>query len=264
PYEKVNVEEPIIIRDDYEQHLSTETAQYGVNWIINFAKLKDVKTLFPKETYDGYEPKDDLFEVWKLVTKSEKNAKFSQLFYEVRHKEYDKTYNDYKLHFVKDVADQVFATLISSAISGAIMALSLGIGTPIAHAAYFIAYSAISKFQMDIKAKEAEALKRSSTFYPEGADRGEPASLNQKHHTDEFWGDSMPTALSGHPGAYYATVMGGEVGDQYTAQAIVSPPNDARCWDWGNLEGELDYLWHNFINFGVEIWDEDNSEKVLW
>jgi hypothetical protein len=103
---------------------------------------------------------------------------------------------------------------------------------------------------MDMKAKEAEALRRSSTFYPEGVDRSEPTSLNQKYHTDEFWGDSMPAALSGHPGAYYATVMGGEVGAQYTAQAIVSPPNDARFWDSDNSRGVLDYLGHNVATFG--------------
>ena len=250
PYEKVDVSEPIINRDDYEQHISTETTQYGDNWVYNFAKLKNVETLFPKETYDGYEPKDDLFEVWKLVKKSDKNSKFSQLFYEVRHKEYDKTWSDYSEYFWRDVGDQVFATLVASSISFAIIASSIGLATPLAHIAYFVAYSAISKFQMDMKAKEAEALQRSSTFYPEGADRDEPTSLNQKYHTDEFWGDSMPAALSGHPGAYYTTVMGGEVGAQYTAQAIVSPPNDARFWNQGNFLGMLDYLGHNVGTFG--------------
>ena len=209
-----------------------------------------METLFPKDTYDGYEPKDYLFEVWKLVKESDKNSKYSQLFYEVRHKEYDKTWNDYSEHFWRDVGDQVFATLIASAVSFAIIASSIGLATPLAHVAYFGVYSVISRFQMDMKAKEAEAAQRSSTFYPEGADRSEPYSLNQKYHTDDFWGDSMPTALSGHPGAYYTTVMGGEGGAQYTAQAIVSPPNDARFWDMGNFPGVLDYLGHNVATFG--------------
>jgi len=248
PYEKITIDEPVINRDDYKQHISTETAQYG-NWVYDFARLEErVETLFPKEIYDGYEPKDDLFEIWKLVKKSDQNYKFSQLFYEVRHKEYDKTSNDYYKNFERDIGEQVFATLVASGVSMAITAISLGTATLLAHAAYIVIYATIRKFQMDMKAREAEAMERSTSFLPEGIDRNEPTSLNQKITKDEFWGDSMPAALSGHPGAYYTTVMGGEVGTQYTAQAIVSPPNDARFWNKEN--GMLGYLENNLFTLG--------------
>lgn len=244
---EITIDEPVINRDDYKQHVSTETAQYG-NWVYDFARLEGVETLFPREIYDGYEPKDDLFEIWKLVKESDQNNRFSQLFYEVRHKEYDKTSNDYYKNFERDIGEQVFSTLVASGVSMAIMAASLGTATLLAHAAYIVIYATISKFQMDMKAREAEAMARSSSFLPEGIDRNEPTSLNQKITKDEFWGDSMPAALSGHPGAYYTTVMGGEVGAQYTAQAIVSPPNDARFWN--KEDGMIGYLENNLFTLG--------------
>jgi len=37
--------------------------------------------------------------------------------------------------------------------------------------------------------------------------------------------DNMFAALIGHPGGYYSTVSGGELGDTYTAEVLVSPPN---------------------------------------
>ncbi|GAI03692.1 unnamed protein product, partial [marine sediment metagenome] len=79
---------------------------------------------------------------------------------------------------------------------------------------------------------EAQSKERSVTFLPEGGQM-EPTRLNDKTFTDNvlLLGDSMPAALMGHPGAYYTTIRGGEVGDMYTAEAVVSPPNFLRCFN---------------------------------
>jgi len=87
------------------------------------------------------------------------------------------------------------------------------------------------------------------TFYPESAEHDAPTELSEKPSWDGFWGDSMPTALAGHPGAYFTTIYGGTPGNEYSAQAIVAPPNAIRQWELGNFEGILDFIGANFIPF---------------
>ncbi|TXT61389.1 MAG: hypothetical protein BAJALOKI2v1_30007 [Promethearchaeota archaeon] len=67
--------------------------------------------------------------------------------------------------------------------------------------------------------------------------RREPISLNERFVFDAILGDSMAAALFGHPGAYYTTVRGGELGNLYTAEAIVYPPSKARWFTDSNFFG---------------------------
>ncbi len=117
--------------------------------------------------------------------------------------------------------------------------------TPLAHIAYAVVYSLMSKFAMDRKTHEAKSRERAFIFLPKGG-KMEPTSISEKYWTDAILGDSMPAALMGHPGAYYTTVRGGEVGIVYTAQAILSPPNANRIFDGldrlGDLEGTWEFL----------------------
>ncbi|MEJ2252376.1 MAG: hypothetical protein P8Y97_22285, partial [Candidatus Lokiarchaeota archaeon] len=50
----------------------------------------------------------------------------------------------------------------------------------------------------------------------------------------DFWAESMVSAIAGHPGAYYTTATGGDLGHQYTADIMVSPPNYNRMLGLGN------------------------------
>ena len=91
---------------------------------------------------------------------------------------------------------------------------------------------------------QAQSRARAFNYLPEGG-REEPTSINERCLSDRILGDSMPAALIGHPGAYYTTIRGGEVGNEYTAQAVVSPPNINRAFTTfgiGNLAGAIGYL----------------------
>ena len=58
----------------------------------------------------------------------------------------------------------------------------------------------------------------------------------------------MAAALIGHPGGYYTTVSGGEPGNMYTGEVLVTPPNYARMT--GAFGGFLDLLWENLFTMG--------------
>ncbi len=63
------------------------------------------------------------------------------------------------------------------------------------------------------------------TYYPSDGDFSEPTSLSQKTASDRLFDDSLAAYNQGHPGAYYTTVMGGEPGNMFTGEIMVSPPN---------------------------------------
>ena len=249
PYTKVDVSKEVILNDNfYTIFTGRENERHG-NWVYNFNNLKSNKLIFPPNTYDGYELKDSLFEVYKLAEVSKQESKYPLLFYEARHEAYDKAWLQYGTQFWKDVGDQVFSTLVAGSVSIAIIAAGWGFSTPLAHIAYFVIYSLLSKFQMDMKAHEADAYQKSQTFYPEGAKHDAPTDLSQKPYWDGFWGDSMPTALAGHPGAYFTTIYGGTPGNEYSAQAIAAPPNAMRQWELGNFGGVMAFIGANFNPF---------------
>ncbi|MHA1499697.1 MAG: hypothetical protein ACTSRT_19375 [Promethearchaeota archaeon] len=43
-----------------------ENEKHG-NWVRNFNNLKSNQLIFPSDTFDGYELKDSIFEIYKLV-----------------------------------------------------------------------------------------------------------------------------------------------------------------------------------------------------
>jgi len=78
---------------------------------------------------------------------------------------------------------------------------------------------------MDVKYYQMEAVQKADVYYPEDKVGKAPKSLNEKTFWDDFMGESLPSALTGHTGAYYTTVRGQSSGNDYTAHVIVSPPN---------------------------------------
>ncbi|GAI81569.1 unnamed protein product, partial [marine sediment metagenome] len=93
PYSKTETGSPIESLNEFKEVLSHEFHQTEGN-VFAFAKLGGCDRLFPPEERDGYELKDNVFEIRKLITKSVQNAKFSELFYETRHKEFNKVWED--------------------------------------------------------------------------------------------------------------------------------------------------------------------------
>jgi len=230
---------------------------FGTDWIYNFNNLENNELLEKKDDiWDEYKPKDQIFEIYKLVDMSENNPKFSELFYEIRHKTYAKAWEEYKLQLTGDIIEQVFmsvtASLLSAAVEAAITAVTVGTGWSAAKAAatltYVAVYTLMTKFSIDRKLHEAESKERSKTFYPASDVKVEPEYLNEKCIYDRVLQDTMAAALLGHPGGFYQTVSGDEPGNSYTGHLVVSPPNLARVLS--SFGGFLDLLWENFWNAG--------------
>ncbi|MFW9874256.1 MAG: hypothetical protein ACFFG0_14215, partial [Candidatus Thorarchaeota archaeon] len=254
PYEKIEKREHTI--SDFD-NIARESTMFGSDWVYNFNKLRNCDLLWEEESiWDEYKPKDQIFEIHKLVEKSSKNKEFSELFYEVRHKTYSDAWKQYRSQLVGDIAQQVFmtttATTLSLTVESIITAVTLGIGYAAAKAVatltYVTVYTLMTKFFIDIELHEAESRIRSETFYPVSREIQKPISLNEKMIYDRALGDSMAAALIGHPGGYYTTVSGGEPGNQYTAQLLVSPPNPLRSK--ASFAGLLDVIWENLWDMG--------------
>jgi hypothetical protein len=256
PYERLYDRELVV--SNFETS-TQESVMFGSDWIYNFRHLKDEELL--KETVSKLEecnlkPKDQIFEIYKLVQMSEQNSEFSELFYEIRHKTYSTAWEQYKEQLIGDIAEQVFmsvtASLLSATVEAILTGATFGFGYPAAKAAsvltYMGVYTLMTKFYVDIDLAKAEAEKRSQTFYSVSSDNREPSSLNERNLLDRVLGDSMAAALIGHPGGYYAEVSGGEPGNMYTGQLLVSPPNLLRMWY--SFDGFLDLLWENFWSMG--------------
>ncbi len=254
PYERLN--KKMRVTTNFNE-LAREKAKFGSDWVYNFRKLGSNDMLFKEESiWDQYKPKDQIFEIYKLVEPSAKNKKFSKLFYEIRHKSYSDAWKQYRKQLIRDIVEQVFmsvtAALLSAAVEALITAITLGFGASLAHAVgvltYIATYTLMTKFFIDIKLHEAESRTRADTFYPTSGEVRKPKSLNEKSFFDRILGDGMAAALIGHPGGYYTTVSGGEPGNMYTAELLVSPPNLARMKK--AFGGFLDLLWDNFWSMG--------------
>ncbi|KKM94115.1 hypothetical protein LCGC14_1201570, partial [marine sediment metagenome] len=256
PYERLNKREDIV--SDFD-NLAFESAKFGTDWVYNFNKLSKVKILWDQDSIleeYGLKPKDDIFEIYKLVESSEQNEKFSKLFYEIRHETYSNAWKQYEKQLLKDVIEQVFmsvtAGVLSAFVEASITAGTLGFGWLGAKGAaalvYFSVYTLMTKFSIDVKLHEAKARSRSDVFYSVSNGIKNPTSLNEKSFADRFLQDSMAAALIGHPGGYYTTVTGGEPGNMYEGHLLVSPPSVARSL--GSFGGFLDLLWENFLEYG--------------
>jgi len=254
PYEKLDQKVESI--SDFS-NLAKESAMFGTDWVYNFNNLEHIELLTEVETiWDEYKPKDQIFEIYKLVDKSKNNPKFSELFYEIRHKTYAIAWEQYKKQLTGDIIEQVFmsvtASLLSAAVEALITASTLGFGwlgaKGMATLTYVAVYTLMTKFSIDRKLHEAESKERSKTFYPASNAKVDPVSLNEKCIYDRVLQDTMAAALLGHPGGYYQTVSGGEPGSTYTGHLVVSPPNLARVLN--SFGGFLDLLWGNLWNAG--------------
>lgn len=248
PYKQVNRE--IITETDFTQLASETPKKFGSFWVVNFRKLRSNKLLFPDDPFDGYEAKDHIFEIYKLVDKSEFNSKFPELFYEVRHKSYSDAWSVYASQLARDTAEQVFMTLTASAVSGALQWIPF-VGQVLGQLAYIGVYTLLTKFTMDLKRQKADAMSKAFTFSPVSLGKVKPKSLNERSVAAHgFWDDSTIATLIGHPNAYYTTVQGQAKGQTYTAQAIVSPHNLLRDNSAKNNKGFADFLWANTWNPG--------------
>ncbi|KKL80103.1 hypothetical protein LCGC14_2008160, partial [marine sediment metagenome] len=219
-------------------------------WAYNFRKLRNIDLLFPEDPFDGYEPQDHIFEISKLVQPSKFNAKFPELFYEVRHRSYTDAWKIYGKQLEQEVAEQVIMTLIASAASGALQWIPI-IGQILGTLAYIGIYTLLTKFNMDMKRHKAQAIERANTYTPISMEKMVPKSLNERSDaTHGYWEESTIAALIGHPGAYYTEVMGEVNNQMYTALAIVSPPNLLRDNPDKNSRGFSDYIWNDIFYAG--------------
>ncbi|MFX1236477.1 MAG: hypothetical protein ACFE8P_02020, partial [Promethearchaeota archaeon] len=228
PYEKIKAKSTEVETDFYDK-LGTETITYDgftSNWKFHYGKLERIDLLFPRDDHDGYVVKDHVFEIHKLAKMD--GSRHRQLFYEIKHEIYESDWVRYRQQFVRDVVEQVFMTLVATAVSSNIILITLGLGIGWGHVMYLASYSLMSKFFMDLKAAEQKARERAFTYLPSDGSSSATTTLSERAFADRLWGDSMIAALSGHPGAYYATAKGGSPGSEYEGAVIVSPPNDAR------------------------------------
>ncbi|MEJ2296584.1 MAG: hypothetical protein P8Y23_17695, partial [Candidatus Lokiarchaeota archaeon] len=187
------------------------------------------------DNYDGYESKDNLFDIIDAVKSSPSLLAYRSKFYqEIKLREYHKAYGQYMANFVTDFAEQVLATLVAGGISLAITSETLGFGTAAGHVAYFIVYSLLSKYFMDVKTHKARSYQLAQDYFSVEGGKKAPTKLNQRVFAEDFWAESMVSAIAGHPGAYYTTATGGDLGHQYTAEIMVSPPNYERMLSLGN------------------------------
>ncbi|MFX0066881.1 MAG: hypothetical protein ACFFC7_32510, partial [Candidatus Hermodarchaeota archaeon] len=249
PYESLDQTKSTVSGLD---NLAHESTMFGTDWVYNFNRLQDVKLLWEEESpleKLGLKPKDQIFEIYSLVEQSQQNRKFSTLFYDIRHETYSTAWEQYRKQLEGDIVQQVFMCGVAAVMSAAVKWIP-GIGEGLGKLNYFLTYTLLTKLYIDTQIHNAQSQSRSQTFYSLATDRREPTSLNYKAIGDRILQDSMIAALIGHPGGYYTTVSGGEPGNQYTAQALVSPPNLARMVGALNLGGFFALLWDNFWHMG--------------
>lgn len=260
PYEKLEESHTV---SDFD-NLARESRMFGFDWVYNFNDLQHCELLFKQKLsiWDEYKPKDQIFEIHKLVSPSVKNSRYSELFYEIRHESYSKAWSVYKKQVVQDIADQTFMATTAGILSATVNALvvaAMTIGTSGAGAlsaesvgqlagqvTYLLVYTLMTKFNIDCKIHTANSKERSETFYPVSEGVQEPTSLNEKSFFDRILQDTMAAAVLGHPGGYYTTVRGTESGKTYTGQLLVSPPNYARMYNMfgGFTQLLMDNLWN--------------------
>ncbi|TXT58973.1 MAG: hypothetical protein BAJALOKI2v1_270001 [Promethearchaeota archaeon] len=242
PYERID-QKIISLESNYED-IFTSQPREEEKWKYHFDQLEGLELLFPKEI-DNLVMQDNIFEIYKLVERSELNSKFPKLFYEIRHREYEASWDMFKKQINRDISEQVTMMLtavacsefVKWAITGGSAGI-LGVVGWIAGTATFVyVYSSMTKFYMSLKQHEAQAAERAHTFYNLGDETYAPEFINRRSST-EIRGDSLAAAIHGHPGAYYTTIVGGEPGNEYRAEAMVYPPDQARFQHVG-LTGEF-------------------------
>ncbi|MHA1439471.1 MAG: hypothetical protein ACTSPD_18025 [Promethearchaeota archaeon] len=253
PYDNLNYK--VESETTFDQ-IKKETLKFD-RWSYHFGDLEEMELLFP-EDFDGYQARDSIFEVWKLIEKSTQNKRYPLLFDEVRRRTYRNIMNVYREQMWADVGEQVFMTITASTVSTLVQVAVTGILSasvvlaPIAVptgklagiATYIAIYTLMTKYFIDEKLRHSVSTERAFTFYAESPlTKSKPTAINERAPMDRILKDSMPAALMGHPGAYYTTVVGGPPGNSYTAEAIVTPRNALRSFNvFGNIAGTIAYL----------------------
>ncbi len=246
PYE--TYEEKTIRKGDFSKWRAQQRAsQESDLWLqFHMSKKDSIAMLLPETETDGLVPKDSIFEVAKLVSRSNYNYRFPELFYEIRHREYFRAWKSFEGQIVEDTTQQVLMTTIAASASAPLQAIPI-VGQILGAAVYFAIYSVMTKFFMDMKQHKSESLERAYTFRPVSAPL-EPISLNERSETAiNSWSENMPAAIEGHPQEYYTTITGETSDKQYTTLAIATPPNPDRfvgnpLYAFGSL---LSFLWDN-------------------
>ncbi|MHA2338680.1 MAG: hypothetical protein ACXACX_15335 [Candidatus Hodarchaeales archaeon] len=237
------------------KHFSGEvsTVAYKDNWRMSLDVIAAVDALYPKDLSDGYGPKDQIFEIYRLEPSTfELNR---QLYYDVYYKEYGEAYNSYRENLLEDIVIQVGTTVIAG-VSAALVGILASWLTPFVFAGmYFLLTWANS----ETKKREMKNRQTSRTYYSTNTGPTKPHSLN-KMRTIDVAQEGIPSANNGHPGAYYSKVYGGTYDDMYEADIIASPPSSWRIdpnpvsQDWSEewaeiphlLPGAGDFIFNNF------------------
>ncbi|MHA1279895.1 MAG: hypothetical protein ACTSQ8_22060, partial [Candidatus Helarchaeota archaeon] len=91
PYDNLNYK--VESETTFDQ-IKKETLKFD-RWSYHFGDLEEMELLFP-EDFDGYQARDSIFEVWKLIEKSTQNKRYPLLFDEVRRRTYRNIMNVYR------------------------------------------------------------------------------------------------------------------------------------------------------------------------
>jgi len=186
--------------------------------------LVDIKYL---DVFDNPVPvKDHIFEISKLIEKSEIAELMPELFYEVYERQYANAWNDFSLIKVGAIIQQIAMTVAAGGASSALIAGVSASWAPYAAPFVFAAvYFLLSWANSEEQARVSKALNDAITYYPSDGDFSEPTSLSEKTAKDRLFDDSLAAYNQGHPGAYYTTVVGGKPGDMYRGELMVTPPH---------------------------------------
>ncbi len=145
-----------------------------------------------------------------------------------------------------DINEQIRISSIATSISYIVKtAMALNPATAAfaedgAQVAYITVYTLVTKFSIYMKFRKEKAIMRSQTFYSVSKGINAPQSLNERTSNDrDLLKDSMVAGILAHPGGFYTTVTGGEPGNIYTAQLLVSPPSDLRFIEQIQLDNFL-------------------------
>lgn len=209
-------------------YASNELTSYGHSETdLSHRSILDAMDAIYFDEFDADVPaKDHIFEIFKLIRESEVAELMPELFYEVYEREYANAWLDFGLIKEKSIADQVQMTVIAGTASAGVIAATTAAWAPYAAPFVFAAvYFLLSWINSEEKVKTAKALNDAKTYYPSDSDFSEPTSLSQKTASDRLFDDSLAAYNQGHPGAYYTTVTGGEPGNMYTGELMVTPPN---------------------------------------
>jgi len=185
---------------------------------------------FPTPQKDSFIPRDSIFEIARLMPISGLNEYIPSLYYQVYSDMYAASWAVFNDGLWRDTMEQVgmitVAGILSSAAFIGITSVisSTGIGALIAATVFAIVYFIESTVLSDAKKRIAKAKETAQTYYRVDIQRRNDQDVSEVSlGYDDAW-----EHVERHPSAKYVPVSGGEPGQRYTAQAIVTPPKNLR------------------------------------